>query len=726
MIARKHCDQVAGWNARSALSFGCLVLGMAALLVACSVSPRSANPNLLCFTEATGVPYDSDPPNIDGVVAGDLGWTNAFRYVFPNGGFAPTVMQGIRDSSNLYLSFEVNGDASWDNQDSILLVFSPDGTPANDRRLLIFPVSDTVGAGAGSSPPREVRYWTDSSNWNMNPNAGNPVLNPSWLSAKVTSIDGGATSKAWFVELGIPITTAASTNASADMGINLPATGNFGLYVNVIPVQKSGGATIGPATQRTWPPNKPLTGGTGSTLLPQRNTPPSSDWGSGTRGGTLCNGITFDWTDITTNNTPNTQINIPGGGGSNVFSVKLHNYSVNASGSPVATGQVSARFKIANFGLPSAWTDLPAPGNPASISTVPAGTAVSGLINGGTATLSTGSWLLLGSDLTKYDTDATRHQCILVELDSSDPNTLFVNRSTWTNMEFKKTSSPFDGIATLGAQGYKLPEGASEHEFILTAYTYNTPFDAKWDTQIKEVSQIDQQQYMLKVKPEGEAPLVTQVTPPEIEIPNVTVDLKPGAGGDNNTMVTLQVKPGDLITLLAEGSVQLRNTKEPPFADPVGPNGIMLPVQFADQKFRLAKQFGPSSAAGALIGSWDGFRENSFLIGSARTVKVPAKADSLTLSINDYPEGYKEHSGQGFSVQVIETPLEPYYAFVDSIVTRDPMFENLPIQTGANLPIWTLCGQRKTGQILEIDGVKFDLVEDVGCYGYIVYSIGKK
>src|SRR5947209_14430151 len=70
----------------------------------------------LCFTQVVGLPITNpnQPPTIDGVVAGDPGWTQAFRYVWANGAGSPpnAALQGIRDNTYLYLSIEVNNDTA--------------------------------------------------------------------------------------------------------------------------------------------------------------------------------------------------------------------------------------------------------------------------------------------------------------------------------------------------------------------------------------------------------------------------------------------------------------------------------------------------------------------------------------------------------------------------------------------------------------------------------------
>src|SRR5690554_6175311 len=76
---------------------------------------RSAD-NCLAFRTGTA-------PTIDGVINADE-WLNAFRYVLGdgNGTSVPhAIVQGMKTSDSLYLSFEVNNDPTFDAQDVIVL-----------------------------------------------------------------------------------------------------------------------------------------------------------------------------------------------------------------------------------------------------------------------------------------------------------------------------------------------------------------------------------------------------------------------------------------------------------------------------------------------------------------------------------------------------------------------------------------------------------------------------
>ncbi|MDQ1639057.1 MAG: hypothetical protein QOF62_2396 [Pyrinomonadaceae bacterium] len=403
------------------------------LLIASMAKAGLPNPRL-CFPDVISTPDTFlTPPNLDGIVVGDNGWTSSFRYVFQNGTPDPNVVvQGIKDANFLYLSFEVNADPSFDTADMIVIGFDPDGTTANQRRLHIFPLF-TTGAGVGGNP-QLVQYWKDSATW-----GGPPQALPAGTIIKVTA--SGAGPVAWNVEMKLPTAAAA---------FGIPSATSFGFYFNTL-VFDSGGVVA----ERHWPLSSP------DIQLFPNNTPSPSTWGTGDYSGG-CNGVSISPLDITTNQTPTSKIATDAG---NIFSVLVHNDSIDSTGAPIAANQVDATFKIANFGLtsPNMWTLVPAPGNPTTgLSTIPAN---------GTNTLSTGTWTLSPTEITTYSTLNGGHQCILVELDSPAANTTFVNKSAWRNMDFGP-ASVFERPAEISGKGYEPPPGGgSSYDFDLLVTT---------------------------------------------------------------------------------------------------------------------------------------------------------------------------------------------------------------------------------------------------------------
>lgn len=398
------------------------VLGATLLLRA--LPAEAANPNFrLCFRPVINVPGPTSmqPPNPDGIINNDFGWTDGWRYVFGNGTpVSDVIVQAVRTTTDLYMSFEVNNDPSFDEQDVIVLALDPTGAAADQRRLHIFPVFTGTGA-AGTGDPREVQYWANSTTWNSTP-AGAP---PAGTIIKVTSA-GVAPNVSYFVEVKLPRAAYA-----------IPAAADFGLYFNVLRTD----GVLGTVNEKFWPTNATPIG------IFLTNTPPANEWGTANVAG-ACNGVSVLPSGITTNNIPQYKISLTG---PNVFSALVSNNSIDSAGNPVAATQVNATFRIANFGLPApdSWANVPAPGNPTAPANVPAS---------GNTTFSTGAWTLTPAQQATYNTPTTSHQCILVELDSTAPNTVFVNKSAWTNMLFG-TASTFEGVAEIGTVGYAPPPG---------------------------------------------------------------------------------------------------------------------------------------------------------------------------------------------------------------------------------------------------------------------------
>lgn len=687
------------------------------VLAACpptQTTPTPANPSTFCFPDATGVPHNPGGPNVDGVVAGnpgDLGWTSGFRYEFVNGSTVPYAsMQGIRHGSGLYLSFEVHSDVTLDAEDAVLLVFSPGGGAANDRRILIHPLFAGTGAAPGGAP-RTVKYWTESGSWN---NAGASfAIDPAWLknNIRVTSVlPSGSSPGKWTVEVMIPINATPSTGLGTDTGINLPSSGAFGLYTNVIRVTTSGSTQS--AAELPWPAAAKLSAmGTSADILSAEEfTPAPGLWGKGqVSGATACNGVFVDYAGIT--------VSHPGGSSAlqpreisttvpNVFNAAVYNDAVDASGTYVVSQSVVARFLVATKGIPGPGDWMPVAG-PTPATNIPAATSATL----GTASLSTAPWSVPPGDAPGYLADPNR--CVLVELHSQAAGTVFKRRSAWTNMKFVSTSSPFGDTAVIGTRGYRLPEGASEHVLLVNSFTYNTPREAGWRTQIN-----GSQGPALRVgiRPERSARLHANVLPPDIRIPEVQRVV--GHGG---SPAVVDVVAGGLVTIIAEGGVRLRSSQSDSID--VGPEGVdVRRLRLAAKSLPLQARGEPPTRLGALTGAWSTAPDSTFVIGRSATLRVPQSATQLYLRV-DAPRDLPARGA--FQVQVVATPLADYMAQTNSLLGRDPRFEAVRLPVGSNLPTWITCAQRVTGRRIRIEGRVMDLVEDVGCYGVVVRRIGR-
>ena len=402
----------------------------------------------------------SGSPVIDGVLASDSGWAVPVTYVFNNGSPEPhTIVRMVRDFSNVYISFEVNNDPSFENDDVIALAIGPDADATHDQRILIYPVATGVG-NANAAPggkPRLVEYWTNSTTWNSTTKLTNPI----WLRSsdepgggqdniRVTSSNNVVPMKSYIVEVRLPI------NADPALGINFPAGGDFKLYFNIIRVTTNMGS-IEPLAldELKWPTTaSPIAGADPAFIGVSTNTPARTDWGTGTTNTGTCTGVSI--LSIGSNNADPTLINV--NSTNNVFNAQVTNTG-SAAASGVRVTFRSYRFGIAASGLGN---PLPAPNNP---------TAASGTINpGDTVTLSTGGWDVL-NDPNRPQYVANPSICVQGTLSSTGGGTLISNPITYLNMHFG-TASKFEHQATIDARGFEdPPDGAPNQQFFMFTST---------------------------------------------------------------------------------------------------------------------------------------------------------------------------------------------------------------------------------------------------------------
>ncbi len=649
--------------------------------------------------------FPSGSPTIDGNIKSDSGWTNAFRYILgeANGtSVAHVIVHGVRSSNTLYLGFEVHNDAQFNVNDAIVLAFDPDGTAANRRRIHIYPVFN-AGAGQGGIP-QKVDYWKGSENpdW-TNPNTAPVNPTPTWLTNNIRVSSEGPPNVSfnhYYVEVGIPIVANAT-----DPGINLPsASDDFGFYFTVVDAVTTSGVT-NHVSENSWP----LDAKVGAFL---EETPTPDKWGNGTLG-MLANGVSAE--RVFTNQSPDTEISLtlP-----NTFYATVKNNMVTAGGAQATARNVRAEFRIRNYGIPSLaeWDLLPSTPNPTPFKDI-----------AGNSTNFQTDWTLNPTQQMQYGN--SRDQCTRVEITSNGPNTLIVNKRAMANMHFVDAQSPFNEKARVGVRGYRLPEGQREHEFLLTEFRYNTRRADDWKSELSDVEPLPvggaARQYVLRIPASQEdgADVSARVTPPNVKIPHETVKLPPGSRGD----ARIRVEPGNIVTVFSGGSVILRKGQGGPGGRPIGPNGQSLQQgreAAADRgKYLLNAADAPETRVGAVIASPDGFPGRSFVLGRATTFQVPPGVTEISFGINDTAEGSKMHAGEGFSLDVIQTPADEMYRHTTTLLDRRKEREVTVLSLGQNLPTWIVCGQRKTGRTLTIRGVTYDRYENVGCFGSIVKSI---
>ena len=432
-------------------------------------------------------------PTIDGDIDSDFGWNNAMEIGLSDdmGASKAAAMLAGRNASNVYLGFKVDvPPPGTDN--TLVLAIATDATAGNDWRIHVKPFD--VSTSVNNVAPHIVTYWRDSGTWNNAGAVANVAGAGTWLKDNMRLSSDGIH---WTLEIEIP--RAANAGAANDVnGIFFdPSPGNFDFYANILTAPIG---TIG-VTQDPWPPGNIMVAGA-STLI-TRNTPAKSDWGTLTfnTGAGCGGGVTLAWNDIGVDDPTSsgtiineirrisdaivTEANLaacqalpdnvqwPGTQGpTNTFVIRPGN-------TMASNAQVTSRVTIANWGIPSntSWGPLGEPvpdvgntgvtANPPLEITLPPGPASS-------ANQLTVDWNMSYKQSCLYKFQD--HQCIRVELESSNPGTRIIDRVVQRNMDFVSAST-FTRDAEISAVGYGAPPaGLTEHGFMLVVdtlrYTY--------------------------------------------------------------------------------------------------------------------------------------------------------------------------------------------------------------------------------------------------------------
>lgn len=624
-------------------------------------------------------------PMIDGL-ATDPAWSGGFRFVMEDGGsFPAATLRGVADANAIYVHAEVEDDG-FESSDVLVIGLNPDNAANDYRRIHVFPCNPTGACQPSGAGSPVVQY--DSGSF------GGGVY--TWVSKGDGSAAGivaqsatAASPQRWSVEIKIPRTAP----------FPFVTTNFFGLFIDVIRTNPAAGIA-GEAVQYSWPPNQFIGAMTENDVLAELETGtlPPSDWGNATLSNVFGNGVSVYSNELGSNDPTdpnNIQIN-----GSNIFHAVATNFS-SSSGTLVTAHAVNATFTIANNGLPAlgSWANIPVSGNP---------TAERDIAPAADSTYLTGTWVLTPQQ--KLDYTAHPDQCVRVTLNSSNVSTVFVNKTAMRNMHFVTTSSPFRERPTVSTKGIEFT--GDSVSFVLRERFVNFDPRLPWTSQIINATRVRDHVYRTSVRRDSDRALEVVVDPPRVTIPSVPLRVPPGTGGQSRPPVRVDVEPDQLITFISSGTLVIDG-------QPVSAAGAPLdrpPNQGAPRGFT-------SRLTGALIGSFDGFKESAFLIGNATTIKVPRDARELQVKVNDNTDQYEKQSGEGFVVQVIRTRIEPWMLQANPDLGRVVRGADVRVTLGANLPTWLLRGERETGRLIRIGKQTFRVYESVGSFGYIVRKI---
>lgn len=669
----------------------------------------------------------STSPTVDATIGEDEGWGPGFRYVFEQGtstSMKDVVVQGVEANNEIYVSFKIDNDPEAKTTDQIWLYFDPDGTEKKRKKIEItpFPVVNNT--------PSQIEYSSNGVDTGSKWDWKNSPSSPGWINdIKVENTSQGVNDKQWYVEMRLD-----------ESSLEIPSNDDFGFYMVVRNTHSVSGLSNPKTVYNTWPPNTSLRGQV------FKYAPPVSEWGNGAVG-RVANGVSIQTSDISVSPGADDEISL---NQSNTFKADVKNHMVDQNGASMEASSVNATFEFAPWGLPgsNSWTTVPAANNPTSSKDVPRGNPGSEVF--------TSTWTLSSAEQNKYSNN--REQCLRVELDSQGSNTLITNRRAKRNMRFVNTNSPFEAEAQLGTEGYELPEGSDVHKFVLHLFYRGTPNESQWESELESsanVERLGDNSFLVRVQPDTSARLRKVIDPPVVEIPRQVVNL----GTSAQETAQIPVEPGNIITFYNTGNVVLRPGADGVLGRTAGPNGVEFPGRAgpeapaqdtiteggqntggapetggviraptaeveAEVDFRLADNYAPWSRVGAVMGSFDGFDTSAFPIGKTSTIKVPEGAENLTLGLN-IPRGAESKlGGDGFRLEVMQTPPKEHFASIDGRVLQEND-EVVFLPTGINLPQVNVKAHRLTGRTVTLeDDQEYEVVEKVGSYGYYIKKIG--
>ena len=422
-----------------------------------------------CIPNAPGVPgLSGQPPTwVPGgaypqrTELDDPRWRGAYRRNFDDGVVFRAVYDETGGQKSLYLSWNAVFVPELDDTHDVLYLGLRASGGADAMVIRIEAHGAPGSATAGAVDAIDVYEWSSGS-WSPR------ATEPTWIAASarlwMEQLYGPlGTEGSFAVQLVVPITT--SGGLFDDAGPEIGDDPDVWYYV-------TGGGGVGPIELIEVPDLSTTTGDLLGNDFPD---PAGWDRLSTIPGDAACpttGGVALQSSDVGTTNSPVSQIlyetdpALPKP--TNTFVARPRNYT----GSPIAIGDIRARFRIANWGSvadPNAdWVDIPGGGLVASGSSIPA-------IAAGNPPPATNpiqfDWQLGNDDIDDFITGSTPHKCILVELDG--PNLTFFNESVYRNMDFVEASR-FERAAEISIRGLE-PTGGTHRDVYLALERLNMP-----------------------------------------------------------------------------------------------------------------------------------------------------------------------------------------------------------------------------------------------------------
>lgn len=429
--------------------------------------------------DSTSGPMPFENTNLE-----DPRWVGSAGFGYPDVDSVPTQLALFRavyavdaGVTYLYLSWVLKVDPSvGSSTDNVRVAFYRSGMNGNPVAFLISPTDAPVAATAAL--PLSVTMYTGSQSggtWTWTPSSGTGAP-PDWAGFQASTASSSRVRVwvdptpnrryPWAVQMRVPI--AASGNISD--GIDLGTAFRMRFQIDAT-------APDGTIVFYRWPRAASVILGAGF------GDPASSDWDDFQLStGTTCpGGVSLEWGDVGTTNTPSSEIlynraTLP----SNTFFVKPRNGTPNdipASRNPTSSDpgvlNLSARFRIANWGSTptggsSVWVDIPGGSDVRNVPTLTS----TGVIKAGTQGDMEFNWTVEDPLLKEFENGTLRsHQCMLVEL--SGPGLTFTKSSLYENMDVEQAST-VQRDAEISIAGLA-PIAGTHRDVYLYVQTLNMP-----------------------------------------------------------------------------------------------------------------------------------------------------------------------------------------------------------------------------------------------------------
>lgn len=402
-----------------------------------------------CIPFAGGVPAAGGPPVWWDTTSGsepsfnqridDPRWRGATAKSYPTGGGGAGEHATFRalyhtdgGATSLYLTWFVKVDPVLSTGgDRLFVGFSrPGGTPIV-ARILPF-ASQPSGAQQAVSVGSVATYQRVGGSWT--PTAGGSALN--WVPTYARAWYFPSPNK-WAINVRVPLLSAGDFD---DTGINLGSVGaTFRMWYEL---QVLSGTTV---TRHTWSRSASMFS---ATNFPD---PASASWDDfvlGSSPGACTTGVSLAVLDVGTTNTPSSRIRWSRTDPTvtnTFFAQPLNATGATIPASTAGTTNLSARFRMANWGSMADWNDV---ANPNDLwSDIPGGSNVANAsaISDGTKGNLTFNWQLSSSEIDQFDPpgggtpNRRSHQCVLVELTGQGLD--FINDSVYRNMDVVSAST---------------------------------------------------------------------------------------------------------------------------------------------------------------------------------------------------------------------------------------------------------------------------------------------